>query len=57
MYLRGFTLSIFLGILNIISTLLLILIFNPSTFQIKSAVFLYTQYASLIGLGLGIGFI
>ena len=56
MFVRGFALSIFLGLLNIIATLLLILIFNPSSFEINGAIFFNAQYASLIGLGLGVGF-
>lgn len=56
LFVRGFALSIFLGLLNIIATLILILIFNPSSFEINTAIFLNAQYASLIGLGLGIGF-
>jgi hypothetical protein len=56
MFVRAFALSIFLGLLNIIATLFLILIFNPSSFEINQALFYNAQYSSLIGIGLGIGF-
>ncbi|MCX6173590.1 MAG: hypothetical protein NTZ27_02415 [Ignavibacteriales bacterium] len=56
LFIRSLSLPLLLGLFNILATLILILIFNPSAMKIDSAIFLNAKFAAFIGLGLGIGF-
>ena len=56
MFLRALVLSLFLGILNILVTVMLIIIFNISFSEAIWEVLLNGKYGAIIGLGLGIGF-
>jgi hypothetical protein len=56
LFLRSFALPLLLGLFNILATLILIIIFNPSAVKINYALFHNAQFAAIIGLGLGIGF-
>ena len=56
MFLRALALSLFLGILHIIATSILIILFNTSYSEAMWGLLLNGKYGAIIGLGLGIGF-
>ncbi len=56
LFIRALALSLFLGVFNIFATILLVLLTTSPNIDPLSAIFINARYASLIGLGLGIGF-
>jgi hypothetical protein len=56
LFLRSFALPLFFGFFNILATIILIIIFNPSAMNINYALFHNARYAAFVGIGLGLGF-
>lgn len=56
MFIRALAFSFFYGILNIISTIILSLLYSSKNIDLISAIYINSKSAIAIGLGLGIGF-
>ena len=56
LFLRSLALPVFLGLFDMLATLILVLIYHPDKMIIYPSIFINSKYAAYIGFGLGIGF-
>lgn len=56
LFIRALVLALVYGIFNIISTLILSVLFSAKNIDLTGAIYLNSRYAIIIGLGIGMGY-